>query len=220
MPILHPRTPFAGLNDSRFGLPPQVGRLQDRPFTGRRDPYNAPMQASSESGFPAPLWEYACALYARPGVQALCLDWQLRHAADIPLVLALCWQAARARTVPEAGGLDRLRRAMAPWRASTVLRLRALRNRLKPLSSPDSRSARLRAALARAEVCAERVQLEYLARALPAGRCTGDSASAMRRGVETYLELLGVGARERARETDRLADVMIRNSGLRIQRGS
>ncbi|WP_018232439.1 TIGR02444 family protein [Thioalkalivibrio thiocyanodenitrificans] len=177
------------------------------------------MQASSESGFPAPLWDYACALYARPGVQALCLDWQLRHAADIPLVLALCWQAARARTLPDAGGLDRLCRALAPWRASTVLRLRTLRKRLKPLSPPASRSARLRAAVARAELCAERVQLEYLALALPARRGTGDPASAMRRGVETYLELLGVSARERARETDRLADVMIRNSGFRIQGG-
>jgi uncharacterized protein (TIGR02444 family) len=185
----------------------------------RKRLYNAPMQASSESGSPATLWDYACAFYARPGVQALCLDWQRRHGADIPLVLALCWQAARARKVPRAGSLDRLCRALAPWRASTVLRLRTLRNRLKPLSPPESRGARLRAAVARAELCAERVQLEYLARALPAGRCTGDPASAMRRGVGTYLELLGVGARERAQETDRLADMMSRNSGFTIQGG-
>ncbi|WP_081617270.1 TIGR02444 family protein [Thioalkalivibrio sulfidiphilus] len=147
---------------------------------------------------PAPrLWDYACAAYARPGVGETCLDWQARYQADIPLVLALCWQAARRRAMPDPAGLCALREALAPWRGATVLRLRALRTRLKPLSPPRSRGAQLRAAVLAAELEAERVQLEYLARALPDAPGQEASTGPARQALAHYLAGLGVPDGER-----------------------
>lgn len=146
------------------------------------------------------LWDYACAVYARPGVGETCLNWQTRYQADIPLVLALCWQASRRRVMPDPAGLCALREALAPWRSATVLRLRALRTRLKPLSPLRSRGAQLCAAVLAAELEAERVQLEYLARTLPDAPGQESPAETARQGLAHYLAGLGVldGEREQA----------------------
>jgi uncharacterized protein (TIGR02444 family) len=147
------------------------------------------------------LWDFACETYARPGIREICLDWQTRYDADIPLVLALCWQAARGGPVPDIRGLDDLRRALAPWRQGTVLPLRALRDRLKPMSPAHSRAARLRRAILSAELAAEQVQLEYMARLLPdAARQTQGAAQATTlalQALDTYLTLLGVSPEDR-----------------------
>jgi uncharacterized protein (TIGR02444 family) len=147
------------------------------------------------------LWDFACETYARPGIREICLDWQTRYDADIPLVLALCWQAARGSHAPDTRGLEDLRRALEPWRKGTVLPLRALRERLKPLSPAHSQTARLRTAILTAELAAERVQLEYLARMLPdTGRRTQGAAQATtlaHQALDTYLTLLGVSPEDR-----------------------
>lgn len=143
-----------------------------------------------------PLWDYACTVYARPGMRETCLHWQTRYHADIPLVLALCWQAARRHVQPDPAGLSAFIGALEPWRTAVVLRLRALRTRLKPLSPPRSRCAQLRATILAAELQAERVELEYLARVLPRTPATHAPAEGARQVLECYLTQLGVSHRE------------------------
>lgn len=143
------------------------------------------------------LWHVAGALYAQPGVREICLDWQSRYGADIPLVLALCWQAGRGCRNPEPDRLQQLREGMEPWRRSTVLRLRSLRTRLRPLSPPGSRTGRLRAVILDTELLAERIQLHCLAHALMATAVTENRSSAARRILAIYLGQLGVEATER-----------------------
>jgi uncharacterized protein (TIGR02444 family) len=150
------------------------------------------------------LWHFACTVYARAGVREICLDWQERFDADVPLVIALCWQADRTRMLPDEVLLSRLRAELAPWRTGTVLPLRRLRRRLKPLCHAGGPVADMRTAVLEAELAAERVQLAYLAGLLP--RVPGDAApaKAVRRGLEHYLKELGAGPAERAREVERL----------------
>jgi len=79
--------------------------------------------------------------------------------------------------------------------------LRALRGRLKPMSPAHSRAARLRGAILTAELAAERVQLEYMARLLPdAVRQTQGAAQATtlaHQALDTYLALLKVSPGDR-----------------------
>ncbi|MFN2348968.1 MAG: TIGR02444 family protein [Thioalkalivibrio sp.] len=113
------------------------------------------------------LWDFACGLYARPGIREICLDWQSRFDADIPLVLALCWRAAQGGPLPDTGALTQMAGALSPWRRGTILPLRSLRTRLKALGTSDSPVGRLRAAVLEAELQAERTQLAWLAHSLP-----------------------------------------------------
>ncbi|HSP00769.1 MAG TPA: TIGR02444 family protein [Thioalkalivibrio sp.] len=113
------------------------------------------------------LWDFACELYARPGIREICLDWQTRFDADIPLVLALCWRSAQGGTLPDPGALTQLAGVLSPWRRDAILPLRSLRTRLKALDTADSPVTRLRAAVLEAELQAERTQLTWLADSLP-----------------------------------------------------
>lgn len=105
---------------------------------------------------------YAAALYARPGVAEACLELQDRQGADVNLLLAACWLAARgARLDPDAA--EQLRELAAAWRENVVAPLRQARRALRPLaadlggSAAGSRAARLRAEVAAVELEAERL---------------------------------------------------------------
>lgn len=115
----------------------------------------------------AGLWDYALALYARPGVAAGCLALQDAHGIDVPLMLAAIW--AGSRGIPlDAAGIAALRQAVAPWQAQVVHPLRAVRRGLKlgPPPAPDAATEALRQAIAAAELEAERIELRVLEAAL------------------------------------------------------
>jgi len=61
-----------------------------------------------------PLWEYACALYEKQGVQQACLQLQDDHRVNVPLILFFCW----AMTVK--GGIDGQVLKQAAHRADIV----------------------------------------------------------------------------------------------------
>jgi uncharacterized protein (TIGR02444 family) len=87
-----------------------------------------------------PFWEYSLELYARPGVEAACLELQRRHGLDVNLVLLCCWQASRGVEL-DAAALREAHDAVASWQAEVVRLLRALRQRLKArLVDPEPRS--------------------------------------------------------------------------------
>jgi uncharacterized protein (TIGR02444 family) len=122
----------------------------------------------SEAGAAAPsdarpgLEPYAAALYARPGVAEACLELQDRLGADVNLLLAACWLAARGVRL-DAAAAGRLRGLAAAWREPVVAPLRRARRALRPLAAgplgaaAGERAQRLRAQVAAAELEAERL---------------------------------------------------------------
>jgi uncharacterized protein (TIGR02444 family) len=77
-----------------------------------------------------PFWDYALALYRRPGVEAACLELQQRHRLDVNVVLLCCWLASRGILADEAM-FARIAEATEPWQEQLVRPLRAVRGRLK-----------------------------------------------------------------------------------------
>ncbi len=79
---------------------------------------------------PELFWDYSVALYARPGVEAACLELQQRHRIDVNLVLLCLWLGERG-TALDSETLARLCHATERWQTEVVRPLRALRRRLK-----------------------------------------------------------------------------------------
>ncbi|QTF92644.1 TIGR02444 family protein [Halomonas sp. BM-2019] len=107
-----------------------------------------------------PLWDFALALYARPGVEAACLALQDEAGVDVCELLWRCWllhHGARPGPSAEAGLA-----AVRCWQAEVTVPLRALRRRLKPEAATHSGIASLREALKHAELEAERETLGRL----------------------------------------------------------
>jgi uncharacterized protein (TIGR02444 family) len=107
-----------------------------------------------------PLWEFALALYARPGVEAACLTLQDEAGVDVCELLWRCWLLTHGAVPGEAAeaGLVAIHR----WQAEVTVPLRQLRRRLKPEASARPGVAELRETLKRAELLAERETLGRL----------------------------------------------------------
>ncbi len=133
----------------------------------------------------APLWEFALALYGRPGVEAACLALQDKGGVDVCELLWRCWLLQHdARPGPRAeAGVAEVRR----WQQEITLPLRQLRRRLKPEAMTRSGVAELRETLKRAELEAEREALGRLERL--ALEDTGDLQPAV--GISAEKALAG-----------------------------
>ncbi len=114
------------------------------------------------------LWEFALAVYARPGVEGACLRLQ-EAGADVCLVLTALWLDRRACAL-DSDGLTRLQRASQHWQDTVVRPLRQLRQAWKAASGADESLAALREQLKGLELAAEREQLARLARSRAIGR--------------------------------------------------
>lgn len=146
------------------------------------------------------LWEFALAVYARPGVEGACLRLQ-EAGADVCLVLTALWLDRRACALDSAG-LARLQRASQLWQDTVVRPLRQLRQAWKAASSADESLAALREQLKGLELAAEREQLARLARLAGHWPCReaqgpGDwlHALAPREAAVADLDLLAEAAR-------------------------
>lgn len=108
-------------------------------------------QFATESG-DNPLWNYALAVYDRPGVKACLLTLQNEHQADVLLLLADSWLRSRQQGWPQtAPSADYVQ-----WRDSMIRPLRALRQSLPRGAEP------LRQQLLAAELTAEQEGLRRL----------------------------------------------------------
>lgn len=106
------------------------------------------------------LWTFATTLYARPSVEAACLELQ---AADADVCLLLCGLWLDSRGV--AHNADReaqLRQAAEPWQREVVKPLRALRQGWREAAGQDSALSGLRERVKQLELEAEREQLKRL----------------------------------------------------------
>lgn len=123
------------------------------------------------------LWDHALSLYARPGVEAACLDLQ-RQGCDVCLLLCATWLQARSIEVQQQR-VEALQGCAGPWQRDVVSPLRSLREQWRESAKGDPPLAELREQLKRLELSAEKALLERLqacAAQWPAGRPghTGD----------------------------------------------
>lgn len=107
------------------------------------------------------LWDFAVALYARPGAAEACLRRQDEEEADVCLLLVALWLEQRgiADSATRAAQLERLAR---PWQAGVSGALRQLRRAWKSAAAEDAELAELRRQVATLELQAERILLERL----------------------------------------------------------
>ncbi len=106
------------------------------------------------------LWNFALACYARPGVEAACLDLQAAG-ADVCLLLSCAWLECRAIAHVDAR-LQRLQGISDEWRTLVVAPLRTLRLAWRQPAVEDTELAKLRARVKSLELDAERLQLQRL----------------------------------------------------------
>lgn len=123
---------------------------------------------------PVDLCTFAFACYARPGVEATCLQLQAQG-ADVCLLLCGAWLEVRAIGYrPQR--LEQLMEGGASWQRDVVMPLRALRQAWRNPSRNDAELGVLREQLKGMELAAETIllrRLEALSRDWPAEQKPG-----------------------------------------------
>lgn len=74
-----------------------------------------------------PLWKYACQVYSQPGVEAVLLELQDEHGADINLILQALWLTTEGQEWTRAC----IPNDYSQWMAEQVLPLRQMRRNMK-----------------------------------------------------------------------------------------
>ncbi|MGE8321720.1 MAG: TIGR02444 family protein [Pseudomonas sp.] len=106
------------------------------------------------------LWNYALALYAKPGVEAACLDLQAQG-GDVCLLLCATWLQARGVAVLDQRA-QALREVAEPWQREVVAPLRSLRQQWRMAAQGDAHLMVLREHVKGLELQAEKALLERL----------------------------------------------------------
>ena len=106
------------------------------------------------------LWNHALAFYARPGVEAACLELQTLG-GDVCLLLCATWLQARGVAVTDQRA-QALHGIADPWQRTVVTPLRDLRQQWRAAAQLDSRLALVREQVKGLELQAERALLERL----------------------------------------------------------
>lgn len=111
-----------------------------------------------------PHWQFAVALYERPGVARCCLALQERCGVDVVMLLFALFLACRCGRTLSAEQLAAAEACIGQWRRRAVAPLRTLRIRLKgsPRAIAPAQRERLRSKVAEAEQLAERIELDLL----------------------------------------------------------
>jgi len=110
------------------------------------------------------LWNFALAVYDRPGIAALCLELQDEHGFDVTMLLSCLWHGQQYGIMDEAL-LDLMLEFSRPWQEQVVAPLRQTRRWLKqqrPAAAGDESVDILREQIKACELAAERQQLERL----------------------------------------------------------
>mgnify|MGYP000344700357 CR=1 FL=1 len=106
------------------------------------------------------LWNFALNLYARPGVEAACLQWQAQG-GDVCLLLCSAWLSERGVAPSEKRGQE-LRALAEDWQCNVIKPLRNLRQQWRTAAAQDPQLADLREQVKGLELASERVLLERL----------------------------------------------------------
>lgn len=144
-------------------------------------------------------WQFAVDLYAKSGVEPLCLQLQEWHGADVILLLWARWLTAQSAVLtPDLLALAQQR--VRPWREQVLLPLRQSRKAAKLLENPTAAKNKtskgeIYSALKSVEISVERKQLQLLTDLFDewsnANLLTNDSAAAQN-NVHNYLICIGL----------------------------
>jgi uncharacterized protein (TIGR02444 family) len=143
-----------------------------------------PQEAGDEG---AAFWRFSLALYARPGVAEALIALQDRAGLDVNLILFGLWVGARHGLNLESDRFTAATKAVAELNG-IVRNIRALRRQLSGAADSDIR--RLRRALLRLELAAERQVQRRLALCVAAEtlpQASGDRHSAAEANLVRYL---------------------------------
>jgi uncharacterized protein (TIGR02444 family) len=143
-------------------------------------------------GAAAGLWRFSLALYALPGVAPALIVLQDRGGFDVNLILYALWLGHSGRGRLDVGGLAAAERAVEKLRSEIVLPLRRLRRRVAADGEADLR--RLRAAIAKLELAAERAVQRRLAAASGAARRAADGDARRADAHANFVRALGADA--------------------------
>ncbi|GAA0699848.1 hypothetical protein GCM10009104_30890 [Marinobacterium maritimum] len=135
-----------------------------------------------------PLWRYALALYASPGVETSCLELQGQGAAVNRLLLA-CWLGHRGIALDT----DRWQVLDTDWRRAITEPLRQIRYRVRALRAQQPEVEACYHALRQAELAAEQVELMQLwqASALWCSDASCDPEALILANLISYRQLTG-----------------------------
>lgn len=126
-----------------------------------------------------PFWRFSLDRYRRDGVAPLCLQAQDDFAANVNLVLFGLWLGTQGKMLTEAGAHG-CRACVSEWHANVVVPMRGVRRWMKTCPVEDSVARnRLRAAIQKEEIEAERMEHDMLHRLWVAERdalCEGGEA--------------------------------------------
>lgn len=150
------------------------------------------------------LWDFASDCYGRPGVAEICLHAQDVYAADINMILAAAWLAARNERWAR-GDVVALAHLCAEWRTDCLLPLRSVRRHLKHRTGADDMYARVKIL----ELEAERHQLQLIETVL--GELPPSSADAsgfLRHNLDAYFSTLPSFERVDPELLEKLADML------------
>ncbi|GGC92058.1 TIGR02444 family protein [Vreelandella lutescens] len=106
-----------------------------------------------------PLWDFALALYAKPGVEQACLTLQDEAGIDVCELLFHCWLYEHGLAA-DPGSLKAIQEERYRWQQQVTATLRELRRTLKPQAAHNDDIKALRATLQKAELQAERENLQ------------------------------------------------------------
>jgi len=128
--------------------------------------------SSPRTELAADSWDFALAIYARPGVAEACLALQNELGVDVMLLLMATFAAVRHRILLTADEIRTLDEACRPWREQIVRKLRAIRTELKtgPRPAPGEATEPFRAQVKALELQAEKIENQLLAECLPLRR--------------------------------------------------
>jgi uncharacterized protein (TIGR02444 family) len=132
------------------------------------------------------LWSFSLNVYARPGVEAVCLDLQTTG-TNVCLLLCGLWLEQRGVACNEQR-LQQLAQLAGTWEMNVVRPLRVLRTQWKAAAASDAELNTLRERVKALELEAERhllLQLERCAQDWPQGAATG---------LSVWLEGVAAGA--------------------------
>ncbi|HEY7883337.1 MAG TPA: TIGR02444 family protein [Cellvibrionaceae bacterium] len=160
-----------------------------------------------------PLWDFAIALYAEPGVADYCLQMQDEQGMDVNLLLFAAWLGVSGVSLTD----ERLEQAIAAgcsWRISVITPLRQARRWIKTEAANRADWQSCRAAIKAAELEAEKVALNQLQSL--AENWSGASGNAAHHNIEGYLQAVGLSQQQREAGVDLVQRALCRllqNSG-------
>jgi uncharacterized protein (TIGR02444 family) len=140
---------------------------------------NGMTQPDTDQNRASSFWQFSLQFYRRPGAEEACIALQEQCDVDVNLLLFLLWQAADMRQA-SAAEIEALQRAVAPWRAATILPLRALRRALKhpPALVEGAAAEAFRTRIKTVELEAERLQQEAMSTRAQVSPLSGTARSA------------------------------------------